>query len=134
MIDIRRGIDLLAARSDVDARRIAYVGHGYGANWGAILSAIEPRLCAFALVAGFPSLTELMDGDDPEMGNMRFALGNERFARYKASMSAVDLFVSRMLGGGADSVSVWPLRSIYAACNNQQLCALDLKSAKSGLL
>jgi dienelactone hydrolase/precorrin-6B methylase 2 len=90
VIDIRRGIDLLAARSDVDARRIAYVGHGYGANWGAILSAIEPRLCAFALVAGFPSLTELMDGDDPEMGNMRFALGNERFARYKASMSAVD--------------------------------------------
>ncbi|MGA3044951.1 MAG: prolyl oligopeptidase family serine peptidase, partial [Bryobacteraceae bacterium] len=90
VIDIRRGIDLLATRSDVDASRIAYVGHGYGANWGAILSSIEPRLRAFVLVAGYPSLTEAMDGDDPEMANMRFSLGAERFARYRASMSAVD--------------------------------------------
>ena len=90
VIDIRRGIDLLAARSDIDASRIAYVGHGYGANWGAILSSVEPRLRAFALVAGFPSLAELMAGDDPEMANMRFSLGSERFARYRASISAVD--------------------------------------------
>jgi pimeloyl-ACP methyl ester carboxylesterase len=90
VIDIRRGIDLLAARSDVDAHRIAYVGHGYGANWGAILSSIEPRLCAFVLVAGFPSLAELMESDDPEMANLRFAMGSERFARYRASIASVD--------------------------------------------
>jgi pimeloyl-ACP methyl ester carboxylesterase/precorrin-6B methylase 2 len=90
VIDIRRGIDLLAARSDVDAGRIAYVGHGYGANWGAILASVEPRLRAFVLVAGFPSLAELMDSDDSDMANMRFSMGSERFARYRASMSAVD--------------------------------------------
>ena len=90
VIDIRRGIDLLATRADVDGNRIAYVGHGYGANWGAILSSIETRLCGFVLVAGFPSLAELMEGDDPEWANMRYALGSERSARYRASISVVD--------------------------------------------
>ena len=90
VIDIRRGIDMLAARSDVDGSRIAYVGHGYGANWGAILSSIEPRLRGFVLVAGFPSLAELTGGDDPDWANMRYALGSERSARYRASISVVD--------------------------------------------
>jgi dienelactone hydrolase/precorrin-6B methylase 2 len=90
VIDIRRGIDMLARRSDVDAGRIAYVGHGYGANWGAILSSVETRLRAYVLVAGFPSLADLMDSDDSDMANLRFSLGPERFARYRASISAVD--------------------------------------------
>jgi len=90
VIDIRRGIDLLAARSDVDGNRIAYVGHGYGADWGAILSSLEPRLRRFVLVAGFPSLAELMESDDPEWANMRYALGSERFTRYRESISVVD--------------------------------------------
>jgi dienelactone hydrolase len=90
IIDIRRGIDMLVQSGDVDVSRIAYVGHGYGANWGAILSSIEPRLRAFVLVAGFPSLAELMESDDPDMANMRFSMGAERFARYRASISVVD--------------------------------------------
>jgi pimeloyl-ACP methyl ester carboxylesterase/precorrin-6B methylase 2 len=100
VIDIRRGIDMLAQRGDVDANRIAYVGHGYGANWGAILSSVEPRLRAFVLVAGFPSLAELMESDDPDMANLRFSMGAERFARYRASISAVDpiRFTSFWLG------------------------------------
>jgi pimeloyl-ACP methyl ester carboxylesterase len=90
IIDIRRGIDMLSQRDAVDPSRIAYVGHGYGANWGAILSSVEPRLRAFVLVAGFTSLAELMESDDPDMANMRFSMGAERFARYRASLSAVD--------------------------------------------
>jgi pimeloyl-ACP methyl ester carboxylesterase len=90
VIDIRRGIDVLAKRGDVDLDRIFYVGHGYGANWGAILSSIEPRLHGFVLVAGFPSLAELMASDDPDWANMRYALGRERFAAYQSSISAVD--------------------------------------------
>lgn len=90
VIDIRRGIDMLAGRSDVDAGRIAYVGHGYGANWGAILSSLETRIRAYALIAGFPSLADLMESDDSDMANLRFSLGAERFARYQASISAVD--------------------------------------------
>jgi len=90
IVDVRRGIDMLSQRDEVDASRIAYVGHGYGANWGAILSSVEPRLRAFVLVAGFRSLAELMESDDPDMANMRFSMGTERFARYRASLAAVD--------------------------------------------
>jgi dienelactone hydrolase/precorrin-6B methylase 2 len=90
VVDIRRAIDLLASRPDVDATRIAYVGHGYGANWGVILSAVERRLHAFVLIAGFPSLSELIDSDDAEWANLRYGLGAERVARYRESISAVD--------------------------------------------
>jgi pimeloyl-ACP methyl ester carboxylesterase len=101
VVDIRRGVDLLVQSGEVDASRIAYVGHGYGGNWGVILSTIEPRLRAFVLVAGFASLAELMQGDDPDMANLRFALGPERFARYKASMYTVDPIRFASFWGGA---------------------------------
>jgi cephalosporin-C deacetylase-like acetyl esterase len=32
VIDMRRGVDVLLARKDVDAKRIAYVGHSYNAG------------------------------------------------------------------------------------------------------
>jgi len=35
VVDLRRGIDLLRSRSDVDPDRIAYVGHSSGVHWGA---------------------------------------------------------------------------------------------------
>ncbi len=35
--DVRRGVDLLQSRSEIDSKRIAYVGHSYGATWGAWL-------------------------------------------------------------------------------------------------
>ena len=41
VVDMRRGIDLLLARKDVDPRRLAYVGHSYGAQWGAVLSGVD---------------------------------------------------------------------------------------------
>src|SRR5258707_5891127 len=44
VIDLRRGIDLLLARPDVDPERLAYVGHSYGAQWGSILSALDKRM------------------------------------------------------------------------------------------
>ena len=44
VVDLRRGIDLLLARSDVDPKRLAYVGHSYGAQWGSILTAVDKRM------------------------------------------------------------------------------------------
>jgi len=51
-IEVRRSLDLLLAQPGVDPRRIAYVGHDYGAMYGAILSGIETRVKAYTLVAG----------------------------------------------------------------------------------
>jgi dienelactone hydrolase len=49
----RRAIDLLVARPDVDAKRIAFVGHSWGAELAAILAGVEPRLRAVAIVCGW---------------------------------------------------------------------------------
>jgi cephalosporin-C deacetylase-like acetyl esterase len=52
MIDLRRGVDLLIARDDVDPERLAYVGYSYGAAMGGLLAGIEPRIKAFGLMVG----------------------------------------------------------------------------------
>jgi hypothetical protein len=50
--DLRRGMDLLLSRPDVDATRIAYVGHSWDAGNGAILDAIDKRFSAFVFMSG----------------------------------------------------------------------------------
>lgn len=52
VIDIRRGVDLLLARADVDPKRIAYVGHDFGAMYGSILAGVDKRAKTYVLVAG----------------------------------------------------------------------------------
>jgi dienelactone hydrolase len=52
VIDFRRGVDLLLARGDIDAKRLAFVGHSYNAHTGGILGAVEKRIGSFVLMAG----------------------------------------------------------------------------------
>jgi len=55
VIDMRRGVDLLLARRDVDPKRVAFVGHSYNAGVGALLSGLDRRFKAFVLMAGSTS-------------------------------------------------------------------------------
>lgn len=55
VVDVRRGVDLLTARKDTDAKRIGFVGLSYGAHVGAILASVEPRIRAFVLAGGLAS-------------------------------------------------------------------------------
>jgi dipeptidyl aminopeptidase/acylaminoacyl peptidase len=48
---LRRGLDVLLAQPGVDAGRVAFVGHDYGAMDGAILAAVDRRLKAVVLMA-----------------------------------------------------------------------------------
>lgn len=50
--ELRRALDVLVSRAGVDAARVAYVGHDYGAMFGALLSGADTRPKAYALVAG----------------------------------------------------------------------------------
>src|SRR5260370_22006717 len=52
---MRRGVDVLLARGDVDPKRIAFVGHSYNAGIGALLSGLDRRFKCFVLMAGFMS-------------------------------------------------------------------------------
>jgi len=75
VVDLRRSVDVLDSLSSVDMGRIGYVGHSYGAQWGAILSAVEKRIKAVVLVGGAPSQRSiLMDNPDPDFVALRDGL------------------------------------------------------------
>lgn len=50
--DLRRGVDYLETRPDIDPRRIAYYSVSSGASAGVIIPAVEPRLRASVLLGG----------------------------------------------------------------------------------
>jgi cephalosporin-C deacetylase-like acetyl esterase len=72
VVDLRRGLDLLLARSDVDPKRIAYVGHSWDAGTGAILDAVDKRVAAFVFMGGPQSNLEyVLSSDSPRMASAR---------------------------------------------------------------
>lgn len=67
--DLARTIDYLETRPEVDRERLAYVGLSWGAQQGALLPALEPRLKTLLLVAGgFP-----LQKTRPEVDPINFA-------------------------------------------------------------
>jgi dienelactone hydrolase len=52
VVDFRRALDVLATLPQVDEQRIGFVGFSAGARLGAILSGVERRIDAFALMSG----------------------------------------------------------------------------------
>jgi dienelactone hydrolase len=56
VINLRRAIDLLLTRSEVDPRRIGYIGHSVGAVWGGVLAGVEKRVQAYVLMGGHPEI------------------------------------------------------------------------------
>lgn len=51
-VELRRALDLLLSQPNVDATRIACVGHDYGAMYASLLVTVDGRLKACVLMAG----------------------------------------------------------------------------------
>jgi hypothetical protein len=77
----RRALDVLSADLRVDASRLGYVGHSWGASMGAMLSGIEPRLKVVILAATGARLAGFF---------WRWGPGNADEEDYVAAVSAVD--------------------------------------------
>jgi dienelactone hydrolase len=91
VLDLRRAIDLLLARNDVDPKRLAYVGHSYGAQWGAVLTAVDRRMQTTVLVAGVGEIGDvLIKNPDPELAELRKALPAGVLDRYVQVVSEID--------------------------------------------
>jgi dienelactone hydrolase len=86
--DMRRGVDLLLARKDVDLKRIAYVGHSCNAVVGAILSGVERRFKAFVLMAA--TMSDEVSMKTPEYEEYRQKVGAEKFDAFQAKYSWTD--------------------------------------------
>ncbi|MGC2195839.1 MAG: hypothetical protein WA628_14275 [Terriglobales bacterium] len=94
IVDMRRGADLLLARSDVDRARLAYVGHSYNASVGGFLSGVDKRFKAFVLMAG--GLSDALDLQTDDLKQYRQKMGPEKFDAFVGKSSWLDpgLFVS----------------------------------------
>jgi len=88
VIDMRRGIDLLLARKDVDPKRLAFVGHSYNAATGAFLSGIDRRAKAYVLMAG--ALSDEVDMKTPEFQAFRQRIGPAKWDAFVAKYPWMD--------------------------------------------
>jgi dienelactone hydrolase len=58
VIELRQAVDLLLAQPGVDTRRLAYVGHDFGAMYGVLMGSADPRPACYALMAGTPRFAD----------------------------------------------------------------------------
>jgi pimeloyl-ACP methyl ester carboxylesterase len=56
--NVRRAIDVLLAQSGIDTTRVALVGHDFGAMWGALAAAEDPRITHLVYMAGTRSFSD----------------------------------------------------------------------------
>ncbi len=61
-VDLRRGVDLLLERPDIDPDRIGCIGFSYGASIVAMLAGAEARIKAYILWASSSNLTDFLKG------------------------------------------------------------------------
>lgn len=52
VVDVRRSVDLLLARADVDPQRLAFWGFSHGAFVGGIVAGLERRITSYVLQSG----------------------------------------------------------------------------------
>ena len=81
--DLRRGIDLLCGRADVDRHRIAYVGHSWDAHVGAILAGVETRISSYVLMASsYADEEDAFASKDPERVAQIKQVGDDNVHEY----------------------------------------------------
>jgi dienelactone hydrolase len=91
VVEMRRAIDLLLARTDVDPNRLGYVGHSFGAQWGAILTAVDRRLKATVLMAGAAEEADLLlRSDNPRIADLRASLPKGLLETYLKALEDIN--------------------------------------------
>ena len=88
MVDLRRAVDLLVARDDVDPDRLGYLGVSYGGAMGGLLAGVEDRIDAFVLRVGDGGLVEHFRSADS--GGSLPPLSPGRLRRWQAAMSPIE--------------------------------------------
>jgi dienelactone hydrolase len=87
-VNLRRGADLLLDRTDVDSKRLAYVGHSCDATAGGFLSGIDKRFKAFVIMAG--DLSDEVDRSTKAFQEYRRKVGPEKFDAFTARFGWMD--------------------------------------------
>jgi dienelactone hydrolase len=80
VIELRRTMDLLAAQPNVDPKRLAFVGHDFGAMYGTLMGAVDQRPVTYVLMAATPSFIDWF----------LYSAQPKSLDAYKQQMSALD--------------------------------------------
>ncbi len=64
IVDLRRAVDVLESRPEVDRRRMGYLGISYGGAMGGLLAGVETRLRAYVLRVGDGGLVTHLTGPE----------------------------------------------------------------------
>ncbi len=83
VVELRRAVDLLASRPEVDPSRIGYNGFSYGATVGGTLAGVEHRIKAFSLQSGLPYQSRFLR-------TQCLRLKRTRLAAYVKAMQVLD--------------------------------------------
>src|SRR5246127_2746463 len=87
-VNLRRGADLLLDRTDVDSKRLAYVGHSCDATAGGFLSGIDKRFKAFVIMAG--DLSDEVDRSTKGFQEYRQKVGPEKLDAFMTKFAWMD--------------------------------------------
>jgi cephalosporin-C deacetylase-like acetyl esterase len=94
VIDLRRAVDLLSQRDDVDPERLALVGFSYGGVLAGILAGLERRFDAIVVMSGPGRMTSFLGREGRSWVRAapagRRAARRTQLTRYLAHMRAVD--------------------------------------------
>ncbi len=91
ILKLRRGLDLLLSRPDVDPQRIGYVGLSFGAWMGGVLSGVDKRVKTYVLIAGMPSMTDFWRSHThPMVARIRESLTSEQLERFLQVTAPLD--------------------------------------------
>lgn len=91
IIDVRRGIDLLAQQPNVDASRISIIGKNLGGGFAGILSGVENRVGTFVIQAAIPELGKFWPTmAHPVADAEREQVGQERLEEYALETAVTD--------------------------------------------
>jgi uncharacterized protein len=86
IVDLQRAVDLLLARPDVDAARLAYVGRSYGGATGALFAGVERRLATYVIASADGGVTTRATVP----GAPRPPVPEEQFRAWLASMDPIE--------------------------------------------
>lgn len=92
VITVRRGLDCLSLRSDIDMCRGAIVGFSFGAWIGGIVAVVDARLRSAVLIAGVPRMSEFWRASlHPDVIRVRQELQTGVMDRYAKASKRLDV-------------------------------------------
>lgn len=83
VVEMRRSIDFLVSKEEIDPSRLGYVGFSWGGSLGANFAAVERRVGSFVLMSAIPRLST----DLRQLGEERGAAPG---AAYEEAMKPID--------------------------------------------